>query len=108
MDLNVNIVVCVPRPVLDGDFNAHSAWNSIREFLGVIDPLVGVPRREGGAAWAGPQGGGRARRLDWADGPFHKKEGKERKKKKKKKRNFPGIKNCTLVIFNWLQLFLGL
>ena len=35
MDLNVNIVVCVPRPVLDGDFNAHSAWNSIREFLGV-------------------------------------------------------------------------
>ena len=35
MDLYVNIVVCVPRLVLDGDFNAHSAWNSIREFLGV-------------------------------------------------------------------------
>nr|BAD25360.1 HGWP repeat containing protein-like [Oryza sativa Japonica Group] len=35
VDLNVNIVVCVPRLVLDGDFNAHSAWNSIREFLGV-------------------------------------------------------------------------
>ena len=26
--------LCTP-PVLDGDFNAHSAWNSIREFLGV-------------------------------------------------------------------------
>nr|ABF95942.1 retrotransposon protein, putative, unclassified, expressed [Oryza sativa Japonica Group] len=35
VDLNVNIVVCVPRLVLDGEFNAHSAWNSIREFLGV-------------------------------------------------------------------------
>ncbi len=37
MDLYVNFVVCVPRPVLDGDFNAHSAWNSIREFLGVTE-----------------------------------------------------------------------
>ena len=41
MDLNVNIVVCVPRPVLDGDFNTHSAWNSIREFLGVT--TLGLP-----------------------------------------------------------------
>ena len=41
MDLNVNIVVCVPRPVLDGDFNAHSAWNSIREFLGVTGKELG-------------------------------------------------------------------
>nr|AAM74338.1 Hypothetical protein [Oryza sativa Japonica Group]AAP53079.1 retrotransposon protein, putative, Ty3-gypsy subclass [Oryza sativa Japonica Group] len=38
VDLNVNIVVCVPRPVLDGDFNAHSAWNSTQEFLGVTQP----------------------------------------------------------------------
>ncbi len=46
MDLNVNIVVCVPRPVLDGDFNAHSAWNSIREFLGVTATpvVVRLPR----------------------------------------------------------------
>ena len=47
MDLNVNIVVCVPRPVLDGDFNTHSAWNSIREFLGVTakapDPII-IPK----------------------------------------------------------------
>jgi hypothetical protein len=35
MDLYVNIVVCVPWPVLDKSFNAHSAWNSIWEFLGV-------------------------------------------------------------------------
>jgi hypothetical protein len=42
MDLYVNFVVCVPRPVLDGGFNAHSAWNSIREFLGVTqDHLLG-------------------------------------------------------------------
>ena len=41
MDLYVNIVVCVPRLVLDGDFNAHSAWNSIREFLGVTHYLIG-------------------------------------------------------------------
>ena len=40
MDLYVNIVVCVPRLVLDGDFNAHSAWNSIREFLGVTEGLM--------------------------------------------------------------------
>nr|AAN04182.1 Putative retroelement [Oryza sativa Japonica Group]AAP52301.1 retrotransposon protein, putative, Ty3-gypsy subclass [Oryza sativa Japonica Group] len=43
VDLNVNIVVCVPRPVLDGDFNAHSAWNSIREFLGVAPNLYKNP-----------------------------------------------------------------
>ena len=40
MGLNVNIAVCVPWPVLDGDFNAHSAWNSIREFLGVTEGLM--------------------------------------------------------------------
>ena len=35
MELYVNFVVCGPRPVLDGGFNAHAAWNSIREFLGM-------------------------------------------------------------------------
>ncbi len=37
MDLYINFIVCVPRPVLDGAFNAHSTWNSIREFLGVTE-----------------------------------------------------------------------
>nr|BAD08727.1 hypothetical protein [Oryza sativa Japonica Group] len=50
-------------------------------------PPVGVPEREGGAAWADPQGGkGRARRrADWADGP---RRGKRREKKKKRKKGF--------------------
>jgi hypothetical protein len=74
-------------------------------------PPVGDPeRREAGGrllGWASACGrpskvkrGGKGK---WADGPFRKKEEKEgKKKKKKRKRNFPGIKNCTLVIFNWL------
>jgi hypothetical protein len=52
MDLYVNIVVCVPRPVLDGGFNAHSAWNSIREFLGVTMAAVAAGCAAGGVnAW---------------------------------------------------------
>ncbi len=51
MDLYVNIVVCVPRLVLDGDFNAHSARNSIREFLGVT--TAGRERRRARLAAVG-------------------------------------------------------
>ncbi len=58
-------------------------------------PPVGVPREEGGAAWAGPQGGGAAGE-GWADGPTKKKEGKE---KKKRKRIFLEFKNIALAQF---------
>ena len=56
MDLYVNFVVCVPRPVLDGDFNAHSAWNSIREFLGVTEAdgvALGLANATALTAWLG-------------------------------------------------------
>nr|BAD22305.1 hypothetical protein [Oryza sativa Japonica Group]BAD34145.1 hypothetical protein [Oryza sativa Japonica Group] len=64
-------------------------------------PPVGVLREEGGAAWAGPQGGGAAGE-GWANGPTKKKEAKE---KKKRKRIFLGLKILRLLIFNWLKLF---
>nr|BAD62240.1 hypothetical protein [Oryza sativa Japonica Group]BAD62340.1 hypothetical protein [Oryza sativa Japonica Group] len=54
-----------------------------------VGPTCRRPEREeGGAAWAGPQGGGTAGE-GWADGPTKKKEGKE---KKKRKRIFLGLK----------------
>nr|AAN05524.1 hypothetical protein [Oryza sativa Japonica Group] len=46
-------------------------------------PPVGVPGREGGAAWAGPQGGGRAR---WRGGLGRRPKKRKRREKKKKRR----------------------
>ncbi len=62
MDLFVNIVVCVPRLVLDGDFNAHSAWDSNREFLGVTS----VRAADGGEA-AGSLGASDGHRRRWEE-----------------------------------------
>jgi hypothetical protein len=74
-------------------------------------PHLSAPEREreggrtsgrGKEERAGPGKGCRARGERWADGPSREKG---RKRKEKEEKDFPGIKYCTLVIFNWLKLF---